>query len=205
MHCFSAHSPHTPQHQHWCKNLSPIKAHHIKPNLKHGTKPKHWYHFCPLHLRILWAEIRSRWVFVLQHGSQTKKSFFKIQPKFPQFAFLMEEWSGKSATVNVNIGAMEEPGVAGFPRSSPLYLLMLPQQAFADVYGEPLFPSTQCYIKTSCASPPAARRIRRTQSLGKVCPKDNSVTPSGQNLGYSTIARVDVFFGAPWATTTRCS
>lgn len=70
--------------------------------------------------------------------AKPKKSFFKIQAKFPQFAFLMEEWSGKSATVDVSIGGMEEPGVAGFPRSSPLYLLMLPQQAFAD--GEPLSP-----------------------------------------------------------------
>lgn len=66
-------------------------------------------------------------------------------------------------------------------------------------------PSTQFYIKMSCASHPAAKGIHRTHSLGKVCPKDNSVTPSGQNLGHSTIAGVHVFFETPWATAMHCS
>jgi len=69
------------------------------------------------------------------------KMFFKIQPKFPQFVFLLEGLSGKSATVDMSIDGMKESGVAELPRNGLHHLPTLPQQSFADIYREPLPPS----------------------------------------------------------------
>ena len=141
-------------------------------------------------------------MFLFCRKKAQPKRFFKIQPKFPQFVFLMEELSRKSATEHWWDG-----GIRGGrapqkqPPSSPHVITTILCRCVQGTSA----PSTHCYIKMSCASPPVAKGIHRTQSLGKVCPKDNSMTPSGQNLGHSTLARVHVFFGTPWATATHCS
>lgn len=142
------------------------------------------------------GEQRSEADFFLFGFLLCKNNFFpQIWPTFTRFIFSAQELSSKSATVNISICRGRTRGRQSFPRRAPI---TSPQCSCRCAKGTSPLPR-QCYTKMSCASPPVAQTIHRTQSLGRICPKDNSVIPSGQNLGHSTIARAHVFLGVPWA------
>lgn len=87
------------------------------------------------------------------HSAERKpnqKGLFKIQPKFLQFIFLIEELSRKSATVDISTVGMEDSGMAELPRNVAYHLPMVPQWSFVDVHGEALPPPPSIYKDELC-------------------------------------------------------
>lgn len=163
LHCFSAQSPHTSQHQYWCKNLAAIKAPHINLKLQHRTKLNiDIFSFLPT-----WEFGKQRSaadVFSFCRKKAQPKRFFKIQPKFPQFIFLTEELSRKSATVDISPVGMEDSGMAELPRNAAHHLAMLPQWSFVDVYGEALPPPPTMYKDELCLQSCGQKNPRNAES-----------------------------------------
>lgn len=89
-------------------------------------------------------------VFAFCRKKAQPKRFFKIQPKFPQFIFLIEELSRKSAAVDISTVGVEDSGMAELPRNVAHHLPTLPQWSFVDVHGEALPPPPSIYKDELC-------------------------------------------------------
>lgn len=92
LYCFSAHSPHVPQHRHCYKNPSAIKANHVKPNLEHRTKPKHWCPLFPFPLENLANRDQKQMWVCFEESKPRQKGFSKFNSSFLSLSFL---WKNK--------------------------------------------------------------------------------------------------------------